>query len=108
MTNVGAIECFGFDGSGRSNKYQPFFFDDCSIGYANQGRGTRCRLCGYKFASPGGVDGTCTECVGGGIPSDDKGRCLFPFIEEEMKRMKEDQNDLSIKNSRYSRVRAGT
>jgi alpha-tubulin suppressor-like RCC1 family protein len=100
VTSVGAIECFGSDGQGQSNGYQPFFFDECSIGYGNQGRGTRCRLCGYTFASAGGVDGTCTECVGGGIPSADKSRCVFPFIEDAMKRMKEDQNDLSIKNSR--------
>ena len=101
LTTEGAYECIGSNTNGRSNKHQPFVFDDeCAVGSGRARRGAPCLPCGVTSVSKGGLLGKCHECLGGSKASPKKDRCVFPFIEEEIKRMKEEQNDLSIRNSR--------
>ena len=101
LTSEGAYECIGDDEYGESSEKKPVYFDRCSAGLGNDGPHTRCHTCGIDEFAKGGSDSECEKCPTGSHPrSGQKDRCVFPFIEEQIKRMKENQNDLSIKNSR--------
>ena len=73
---------------------------ECIINMVNRVIRVAIIVCDLNKISKGGSDSECEPCPAGSYPSSQKDRCIFPFIEEEIKRMKEDQNDLSIKNSR--------
>ena len=100
LTSDGSYECIGYDGQGRSNGHKPVYFDGCPAGLGNDGRHTRCHTCNLDEFAKGGTGSECEKCPAGSHPNSGKDRCIFPFIEEEIKRMKEEQNDVSDKNSR--------
>eukprot|EP00945_MAST-04E_sp_MAST-4E-sp1_P002509 g2509.t1 len=97
LTSKGGYECVGRNNNGEAPSQSQN--RHCPAG--SESTNGLCQLCLRNEISNGGYDGKkCVECTGGSHPSNERNRCMFPFIEDEIKRMKEEQNDLSIKNSR--------
>ena len=78
------------------------FIQSCKSGMGVSQNGLVCKRCkGNTFSSED--DKYCRPCAIGLKPSKDRGSCENPYVKSltsQLANMKEDQNDLSIKNSR--------
>ena len=90
LNSIGGYVCVGAVKEISRNRHCPV---------ASQENVGICTLCRPGEISVGG-DGKCEQCSGGSKPSWERDRCIFPFIEAEIMRIKEEQNDLSFKNAR--------
>jgi hypothetical protein len=103
LNRAGWIECFGSDGSGQSNKGNPFKLNVRQKPGYGRVRGDSIQ-CPKNHYSRGGDGALCEPCEIGYTSTPGSTECkqgkVIGAIIERLNSQKEEQNDLSIKNSR--------